>query len=360
MEAGPKDSRPPKRRRDDSDDESDMDSRGRSAAARSAGSSVDADLRPGSRRLRGQPSKASRVEVPNAEKQISPLASVTASSGPAQGKASRGRGKKSQAPTALAAAAAAPGRSRGAHSAAAAEGAAASKQADSDSDEDDDLDAQLMSPTDVALPPLKSRGRRPIVRATELDDFAVDTTWVADSGGADEAYEVSCVVAERGVGKDQQVRVRWVGWPPSDDTWEPAASFPAKDKIAEFRADCTLLGLAAQVDGFRRYLEKGSCFENDRPVKKQDRGKARAVLLYLLRRLADVVCGKSAASKHARNVLGSCVYPSVSRAAVLKGGTGGGAAVVQTLLAVGRCADLGCPCCRATFGRFRCASRLSI
>ncbi|KAA0164256.1 hypothetical protein FNF27_00114 [Cafeteria roenbergensis] len=167
-----------------------------------------------------------------------------------------------------------------------------------------------MSPTDVSLPTLKSRGRRRIVHDTELEDFEVDTTWVAETGAGDEAYEVSCVVAERGSGKSKQVRVRWVGWPPSDDTWEPAASFPAKDKIAEFQADRTLLGLAAQVDKYRRYLEKGSHFENSLPVTKQDRGKVRAVLLYLLRRLADAVCGPSEACKHARNVLGSCVYPS--------------------------------------------------
>ena len=177
----------------------------------------------------------------------------------------------------------------------------------------------------------------------------MDTTWVAETGAGDEAYEVSCVVAERGSGKSKQVRVRWVGWPPSDDTWEPAASFPAKDKIAEFQADRTLLGLAAQVDKYRRYLEKGSHFENSLPVTKQDRGKVRAVLLYLLRRLADAVCGPSEACKHARNVLGSCVYPSVSTLAKVAARSRGGVAGCLRLRAAS-VRDRGCEWLRTGAG----------
>lgn len=312
MEAGLNDPRAPKRRRDDSDDDSDFDA-GDGAIARSrSGARSSAGRRPRHSLPRERPLEASRTAAPGSVPHAGAAASAAASPAPSStaAKGSR-RGAAASSPhAATAVGGAGTTRFKHAPSPAASGGAADSGAADSGSEGDDDLDAQLMSPTDVSLPTLKSRGRRRIVHDTEPEDFEVDTTWVAETGAGDEAYEVSCVVAERGSGKSKQVRVRWVGWPPSDDTWEPAASFPAKDKIAEFQADRTLLGLAAQVDKYRRYLEKGSHFENSLPVTKQDRGKVRAVLLYLLRRLADAVCGPSEACKHARNVLGSCVYPS--------------------------------------------------
>jgi len=49
-------------------------------------------------------------------------------------------------------------------------------------------------------------------------------------------YEVEFIVGKRTIGGQQQYRVRWKGWPPSTDTWEPRASLMkgAKHEVKRF------------------------------------------------------------------------------------------------------------------------------
>ena len=45
----------------------------------------------------------------------------------------------------------------------------------------------------------------------------------ADSNG-DAQFEVERILTQRGTGPKRQFLVRWLGYPPEEDTWEPRAS----------------------------------------------------------------------------------------------------------------------------------------
>ena len=76
----------------------------------------------------------------------------------------------------------------------------------------------------------------------------------------DGSYAVSFLVAERHVGRGQmrkrQFRVRWVGWPPEDDTWEDESSVLTKDLIDNFerlRDDGLTTSVLNQVRALARH-----------------------------------------------------------------------------------------------------------
>lgn len=56
----------------------------------------------------------------------------------------------------------------------------------------------------------------------------------ADSNG-DQVFEVERIVAQRKRGRRLEYLVRWRGYPPEEDTWEPLASLrSANDALADY------------------------------------------------------------------------------------------------------------------------------
>ena len=51
---------------------------------------------------------------------------------------------------------------------------------------------------------------------------------------AEDVFEVEAIVDSRMVGRRRQYRVRWLGYPPEEDTWEDVSNLNCDELVAEY------------------------------------------------------------------------------------------------------------------------------